>query len=111
VIFTKRLRPGVRNGSIQCSIRIWRSARVKAGRRYRMEDGQIEIDSINEIGLADITPSLARSSGFSSVVDLLKVAKHGSGEKVYFVRFHYIPPTRNKAEPRKAKQGVRKKLS
>jgi hypothetical protein len=35
---------------------------------------------------------LARESGFLGVIDLLKVAKHGSGEKIYLVRFHYIPP-------------------
>jgi len=28
------------------------------------------------------------------VLDLLKVAKHGSGEWIYLVRFHYIPPKR-----------------
>ncbi|HWW95375.1 MAG TPA: hypothetical protein VN375_18545, partial [Vicinamibacteria bacterium] len=28
---------------------------------------------------------------FKGVVDLLKIAKHGSGENVYLVRFHYLP--------------------
>jgi hypothetical protein len=28
------------------------------------------------------------------LIDLLKVAKHGPGEKVYLVRFHYIAPRR-----------------
>lgn len=68
------------------------SPRVKAGARYRMEDGEIEIESIEPIGLPDITPELARESGFRGVLDLLKVAKHGRGEKIYLVRFHYIPP-------------------
>jgi hypothetical protein len=57
-----------------------------------MEEGEIEVDSIVPISLADITPELARESGFKGVVDLLKVAKHGPGEKVYLVRFHYVPP-------------------
>jgi hypothetical protein len=56
-----------------------------------MEDGEIEIDSVVPISLADITPDLARASGFKGVVDLLKVAKHGKGENVYLVRFHYVP--------------------
>jgi len=56
-----------------------------------MEDGQIEVDSIAPIRWDEITPELARDSGFESVSDLLKVAKHGSGENVYLVRFHYIP--------------------
>jgi hypothetical protein len=25
------------------------------------------------------------------VVDLLKIAKHGAGEQVYLIRFHYLP--------------------
>ena len=57
-----------------------------------MEEGEIEIDSIEPIGLFEITPELARESGFLGLVDLLKVAKHGKGENVYLVRFHYIGP-------------------
>jgi hypothetical protein len=86
------LRDGVRQGRITVSVRIWQSPRVKAGHRYKMEEGEIEIDSIEPIGLPDITPELARESGFLGVIDLLKVAKHGSGEKIYLVRFHYVPP-------------------
>ncbi len=63
---------------------------VKVGNRYRMDDGAIEVDSIVPMTLADITPELARASGFKGVVDLLKVAKHGRGENVYLVRFHYV---------------------
>ena len=92
MIFTKRLRDGVRSGQIRCSIRIWTRPHVKAGNRYRMEEGEIEVDSVLPISLADVTPELARESGFKGVVDLLKVAKHGRGENVYLVRFHYIPP-------------------
>lgn len=62
-----------------------------------MEEGHIEVESIEPIGFPDITPQLARASGFLGVLDLLKVAKHGSGEKIYLVRFHYIPPARRKS--------------
>jgi hypothetical protein len=93
MVFTKRLREGVRRGEITCSVRIWTRPHVKVGNRYRMDEGEIEIDSIEPIGFPDITPELARASGFLGVLDLLKVAKHGRGEKVYLVRFHYIPPT------------------
>jgi hypothetical protein len=92
VIFTKRLRDGVRRGEITCSIRIWMRPHVKAGNRYRMEEGEIEVESVLPISLADITPELARESGFKGVVNLLKIAKHGKGENVYLVRFHYLPP-------------------
>jgi hypothetical protein len=92
MVFTKRLRDGVRRGEITCSVRIWQRPHVKVGNRYRMEEGEIEIESITPIGFPDITPQLARESGFLGIVDLLKVAKHGRGENVYLVRFHYIPP-------------------
>jgi len=68
-----------------------------------MDEGQIEIDSIEPIGFPDITPQLARASGFLGVLDLLKVAKHGKGENIYLIRFHYIPAKRAKRRsPRSA---------
>jgi hypothetical protein len=97
MVFTKRLRDGVRSGRITCSVRIWKRLHVKVGGRYAMEEGEIEIDSIERIGLPDITPELARESGFLGVLDLLKVAKHGAGDNIYLVRFHYVPPARRRA--------------
>jgi hypothetical protein len=100
--FTKRLRDGVRSGDITCSVRIWMRPRVHVGVRYRMEEGEIEIDSIAPIGFPDITPPLARESGFLGVLDLLKVAKHGRGDKIYRIRFHYIGPRAKRKAHRKA---------
>jgi hypothetical protein len=94
--FTKRLRDGVRRGEITCSVRIWTRPHVKVGGRYKMEEGEIEVDSIEPIGLSDITPDLARASGFLGIVDLLKVANHGRGSNIYLVRFHYLRPRRKR---------------
>src|SRR3954469_18976198 len=110
MIFTQRLRPGVQSGDITCSVRIWHSPRVKVGKRYESSGvGQIEIDSIQAIEWSDITPELARESGFSGVVDLLKIAKHGSGRNVYLVKFHLVSARaagKGKAAPvRKAPSG------
>src|SRR3979490_757329 len=92
MVFSKRLRDGVRRGEITCSVRFWTGPHVKVGAQYAMEDGQIEVDSITPIGFPDITPELARESGFLGLIDLLKVAKHGKGENIYLVRFHYVRP-------------------
>ena len=92
MVFTKRLREGIRRGRIRCSVRIWMRPHVKVGGRYPMDDGHIVVDSIAPITVADITYDLARESGFESVDDLLAIAKHGKGEQVYLVRFHYLPP-------------------
>lgn len=105
--FTKFLRDGVRSGAITCSVRVWTRPHVTAGKRYRMEGGEIEIDSIAPITLAEITPELARASGFATVEDLLKVARHGSGENVYLVRFHYLPSATSSAESRERSNGSR----
>ena len=78
---------------------------VKVGNRYAMEEGEVEVDSVLPISLADITPELARESGFKGVVDLLKIAKHGHGENVYLVRFHYVPPrSKRRASRRPARR-------
>src|SRR5882724_89764 len=92
MMFTKRLRMGVRLGRIKSSIRIWKSPHVKVGGRYPMDEGHIVVDSIAQITVTDVTNALARESGFESVNDLLQIARHGSGDKVYLIRFHYMPP-------------------
>lgn len=96
MVFTKRLRDGIRCGKITCSVRIWMRPHVKVGNHYRMDDGKIEVVSVMPITLADITPELARESGFKGVVDLLKTAKHGRGENVYLIRFRYVPPSQRR---------------
>jgi hypothetical protein len=100
--FTKRLRERIRLGEITCSVRIWMSPRVRVGARYGMEKGEIEVDSIEPIGFPDITPELARESGFLGVLDLLKVAKHGRGENIYLIRFHYVRPRGKRMGQRKS---------
>ena len=92
MVFTKRLRDGIRRGRIRCSVRIWMRPHVKAGGRYPMDEGQIEVESIEPIELEDITDDLARESGFADVSDLLAVARHGPGQNIYLIRFHYLPP-------------------
>jgi len=103
MVFAKRLRGGVVRGDITCSVRTWVRPHVTVGARYRMGDGEIEIESITPVGLPDITSELARESGFLGILDLLKVAKHGKGDKIYLIRFHYLPPrrrvTRGRAKP------------
>ena len=85
--FTPRLHDGIRAGKITCSVRIWQRPRVKVGGRYRFAEGHVEVERIRRIELSEVTPALAKKSGFAGVVDLLKIAKHGRGENVYLVEF------------------------
>ena len=93
MMFATRLRDGIREGRITCTIRIWQRPHVKVGGIYPMEDGHIVVESIRQIAIADVTGELARRSGFKGVVDLLKVAKHGSGTNVYLIDFELIAPS------------------
>ena len=56
-----------------------------------MDEGHIVVDSIEPITLKKVTSDLARESGFESRKALLENAKHGPGDQVYLIRFHYRP--------------------
>ena len=101
MMFLQPLREGIRRGRITCSVRIWMAPRVKVGGRYRMDEGHIVVDSIAPLDIADITHDRARESGFESVEALLRTAKHGRGDNVYLIRFHYLPPGGWDAAPKK----------
>ena len=92
--FLATLRDRIRRGEITCSVRLWQRPHVKVGGRYSLPPGQIEVTSVSEVALADITPALARESGFAGLVDLLKTAKHGPGRRVFVIGFRYVKPRR-----------------
>jgi hypothetical protein len=77
----KSLSPAAR---LAARIRIWQRPQVKVGCRSA---ASFASPACGRITLQDITP--ARRSGFSGVLDLLKTAKHGPGEKVYLIEFVY----------------------
>jgi len=89
MLFQSRFHERIRNGEITCTVRIWLRPRVKVGGRYALGAGAIVVDRIREGSFDDITPALARRCGFASVVDALKTAKHGIGERVFIIDFHY----------------------
>jgi hypothetical protein len=93
MLFQRRFHERIRNGEITCTVRVWKRLHVKVGGRYAFSDGFIVIDRIHETRLDDVTPALARRSGFASLVDLLKTAKHGAGERVFIIDFHYDAAT------------------
>ena len=89
MLFKRRFHEGIRTGRIRCTVRIWQRPHVKVGGRYALATGAVVVDRIDETRLDDITPALARRCGFTSLVDLLKTAKHGAGERVFVIDFHY----------------------
>ena len=87
--FAKPLRPRVMSGEITKSVRVWMTPRVRTGGRYPLGPGHIEVTHITEVDLSDITDELARETGFADLDDLMGVAKHGRGERVFVVEFEY----------------------
>lgn len=94
--FLASLRDRIRAGEITCTVRLWQRPHVKVGGRYPLPPGHIIVTRLFEISLADVTPELARQSGFAGVVDLLKVAKHGPGRRVFLIEFRYAGPSRSR---------------
>ena len=88
--FIRALRERIRRGEITTTVRLWQRPHVKVGGRYTLPPGEILVTRIFEVSLADVTPELARESGFVGVVDLLKVAKHGAGRRVFVIEFRYV---------------------
>jgi len=87
--FLRSLRDRIRQGEITTTVRLWQRPHVKVGGRYALPPGEIVVTKIFEVSLADITPELARASGFAGLVDLLKTAKHGPGRRVFVIEFRY----------------------
>ena len=88
--FLRSLRDRIRRGEITTTVRLWQRPHVKVGGRYALPPGEIVVTKIFEASLADVTPTLAGDSGFAGVVDLLKVAKHGAGRRVFIIEFRYV---------------------
>jgi hypothetical protein len=89
MLFQRRFHERIRSGEIRCTVRIWQRSHVKVGGRYALGGGAIVVDKIQETRIDDITAALARRCGFASLADLLKTAKHGPGERVFVIDFHY----------------------
>ncbi len=90
MMFAKPLRPRVMSGEITESVRIWIRPKVKEGGRYPLGPGFIKVTSIREIPEEAITDALARRTGFKDAADLMKIAKHGPGDRVFLVQFAYL---------------------
>ncbi len=90
MLFTKKLRGRVKRGEVTATVRIWQKPHVKVGGHYRLDEGHIEVTSIRGIAWEDLTDQLARDTGFTNLVDLMKTAKHGAGQSIYYIRFQFM---------------------
>lgn len=106
MMFAKPLRERVMSGEITESVRVWLRPKVREGGRYRLGPGSIEVTSIREIAPELVNDAMARRTGFEDADALMKMARHGPGDRVYLVRFAYredepVPPPAKKARWKK----------
>jgi hypothetical protein len=96
VQFSVELRDRVLAGDITVSFRLWRRSKVKAGSRYHVGAGQIEVDSVELIPLAAITMADVRGAGEPDRGSLRKRAAHtgpiADETLLYRVEFHPVRP-------------------
>ena len=88
--FLRTLRDRIRRGEITTTVRLWQRPHVTVGGRYALPPGEVVVTKMFEVPLSDVTPELARESGFLGLVDMLKVAKHGPGRRVFIIEFRYV---------------------
>jgi hypothetical protein len=74
--FRKEDRPRVAAGEITVSFRLWKRAKVKAGKRYETGFGAVEIDDVQVIPAGLVSDDDARLAGCASVEE----AWHSAGE-------------------------------
>jgi hypothetical protein len=94
VEFSRELRNDVLAGEITLSVRLWKRPRVKAGGRYRVGLGEIEIDAIELVPFAAITREDVRRAGEPDRETLRRRAAHAGpiddDTLVYRIEFHPV---------------------
>ena len=103
--FGEAQRDGVMRGEITETIRVWLRPRAKVGGCYALGSGCIEVTSITEIAPERVDNALARRMGFTDAETMMKIARHGPGDRTYLVRFVYHktapPPAAKAKKPRR----------
>jgi hypothetical protein len=94
VEFSRELRSDVLCGQITVTFRLWQRPKVKPGGRYRVEAGQIEIDSVELVPFSSIDEADLRRSGEPNLEALRRRAAHSGPIQddtlVYRIEFHVV---------------------
>ena len=69
MLFERRLRDGLADGSITVALRRWKRTQVLPGRRYRSPDGLVAVTQVDVVDAID--EATAHAAGFASVADAL----------------------------------------
>jgi len=99
LLFKKRFLDAIRAGTKTQTIRVWKVRRMRTGQRsYIPGAGYIQVDSVEEISLDELSDEDAPPDGFDSLGQLraelteLYGEELGRESRAYRVRFHVLPP-------------------
>lgn len=92
--FSRELRSDVLSGDVTVTFRLWRRPQVKAGGRYRVATGQVEVDAIELVPFASIDEADLRRAGEADLESLRLRAAHAGPIRddtlLYRIEFHVV---------------------
>ena len=92
--FSRELRESVLSGEITVSFRLWSRARVREGGRYRVGDGEIEVESVELVPFSAIDAGDVRRAGEADLESLRQRAAHAGpihdDTLLYRIEFHVV---------------------
>ena len=95
--FSRELRPDVLAGDITVTLRLWQRPRVKPGGRYRVGDGEIEVDTVDLVPFSAVDPADLRRTGEPDREALRRRTAHAGpvdeDTLVYRIEFHVVGST------------------
>jgi hypothetical protein len=90
--FSRELRGQVLSGDITLTFRLWRRPKVRPGGRYRVADGQIEVDSVELVPFSSIKDTDVHDAGEADLGSLRRRAAHAGPihdeTLLYRIEFH-----------------------
>jgi len=90
MLFERRLRDGIADGTITVALRRWRRPQVVTGRTYRTGAGLVEVTAADPVSAEDLTPADARAAGFESVAALLAHLHGPADGHLYLLHFRRV---------------------
>lgn len=92
MLFEKRLREGLADGSVTVALRRWRRPQVVVGNVYRTGgDGpRVRAVAVDVVAPGDLTDDDARDAGYGSVADLLAATRGDDALALHRVRFEVV---------------------
>ena len=80
----------IRKGRITVAFRCWRRPTVSPGGTLLTPAGQLSIDEVEPMELADITEADAQAAGASSIDELVSSLRCDPDRRLYRIRFHRL---------------------